>query len=122
MSKREWVAQVTAVSMVTSYENGEQNIQGAEVTAVYKFEYNGIDYGGSKKVKHQDAKTTFFIPASDSIPNVGDVIRVAYETVTEGLDTQLPVLALPEDTAALENPADELDEDALADTEAEVVS
>ena len=51
MNELQWVAQVTEVELRKSYENGDYVIQGAEVTAELKFEYNGVSYNGTKEVK-----------------------------------------------------------------------
>jgi hypothetical protein len=105
-----WVAEVTEVSVESSYENGEQNVRGVTAKARYNMEYNGIDYSGNPAVKTHACITQFFIPADQDLPQVGDRVVLQAEVILEDILDTLPVVKLP---IALENPADTLDEDAL---------
>jgi hypothetical protein len=108
----QWVAEVTEVSVDSSYENGEQNVRGVTAKASYMMEYNGIDYNGKAAVKQHRCSTQFFIAADQDLPQVGDRIALQAAVIGEDILDTLPLVKLP---IALENPADTLDEDAYPD-------
>ena len=96
------MTQVTDVTLVKSYETGtERQIQGADVTAVHRYEYNGLGYGGEAKVKEHDCSTEFFVPTTHVIPQVGDILAFEYVTVSQGETQTLPALPLIDAQAAL---------------------
>ena len=104
-----WMAEVTDVSVDSSYENGEQNVRGVTAKAQYRLEYNGIDYSGEPKVKQHAAVTSFFIGADTDLPQVGDRLVFTAQVVGEDILDTLPVVKLPIGIEA----GDELEEETV---------
>lgn len=111
----QWVTQVTEVELSTTTEGGEEQIHGATVTAVHKFEYNGINWSKEPEVKKKIASTRFFMPGTHTLPQVGDVLAFEFVTVSQGLDRALPALPLINAQTAL-NGGDSTDSPQDGDT------